>query len=209
RYNLKQWWDTEVLQCLPQAHDEVSKTCREVARIIRPRDESVDGYQDYHRPHELTVLGETFAFEISHSVRDFMPHFTTSYSPFAVRVRPGRRREETSSKGSSISKNPSLTGQSSTSSTTSSASESSSEESEEELDNSDSQISPSKDSTSDNVTFEALFPSMRQVYGTEVKNPSKQDIAIYKSLCETVNMNVNLNVLDTFFEDLGSELDER
>nr|CAD7430340.1 unnamed protein product [Timema monikensis] len=180
RYNLKQWWDAEVLQCLPQAHDEVSKTCREVARIVRPQDESVDGYQDYHRPHELTVLGETFAFEISHSVRDFMPHFTTSYSPFAVRVRPGRRREETSSKGSSISKNPSLTGQSSTSSTTSSASESSSEESEEELDNSDSQISPSKDSTSDNVTFEALFPSMRRVYGTEVKNPSKQDIAIYK-----------------------------
>nr|CAD7406100.1 unnamed protein product [Timema poppensis] len=228
RYNLKQWWDTEVLQCLPQAHDEVSKTCREVARIVRPQDESVDGYQDYHRPHELTVLGETFAFEISHSVRDFMPHFTTSYSPFAVRVRPGRRREETSSKGSSISKNPSLTGQSSTSSTTSSArldieevnlhlrggrvenhlvkttpslsnqdlnldlavlgsqaqhdtsAESSSEESEEELDNSDSQISPSKDSTSDNVTFEALFPSMRRVYGTEVKNPSKQDIAIYK-----------------------------
>nr|CAD7393515.1 unnamed protein product [Timema cristinae] len=69
RYNLKQWWDTEVLQCLPQAHDEVSKTCREVARIVRPQDESVDGYQDYHRPHELTVLGETFAFEISHSVR--------------------------------------------------------------------------------------------------------------------------------------------
>nr|CAD7577451.1 unnamed protein product [Timema californicum] len=180
QYNLKQWWDTEVLQCLPQAHDEVSKTCREVALIVRPQDESVDGYQDYHRPHELTVLGETFAFEISHSVRDFMPHFTTSYSPFAVRVRPGRRREETSSKGNSISKNPSLTGQSSTSSTTSSASESSSEESEEELDNSDSQISPSKDSTSDNVTFEALFPSMRRVYGTEVKNPSKQDIAIYK-----------------------------
>nr|CAD7194683.1 unnamed protein product [Timema douglasi] len=153
---------------------------QDFARIVRPQDESVDGYQDYHRPHELTVLGETFAFEISHSVRDFMPHFTTSYSPFAVRVRPGRRREETSSKGSSISKNPSLTGQSSTSSTTSSASESSSEESEEELDNSDSQISPSKDSTSDNVTFEALFPSMRRVYGTEVKNPSKQDIAIYK-----------------------------
>ena len=48
-----------------------------------------------------------------------MPNFTTDFSPFAVRIRPGRRREETSSKGGTM-KNPSLTGQSSTSSTTSS-----------------------------------------------------------------------------------------
>jgi hypothetical protein len=52
--------------------------------------------------------------------RDFMPHFTTNFSPFTVRIRPGRRREETSSKGGTM-KNPSLTGQSSTSSATSSA----------------------------------------------------------------------------------------
>lgn len=52
--------------------------------------------------------------------RDFMPHFTTNFSPFTVRIRPGRRREETSLKGRTM-KNPSLTGQSSTSSTASSA----------------------------------------------------------------------------------------
>lgn len=49
-----------------------------------------------------------------------MPHFTTSFSPFAVRIRPGRRREETGNKNLNM-KNPSMTGQSSTSSTTSSA----------------------------------------------------------------------------------------
>lgn len=74
----------------------------------------------YFRPYELSLLSEVYAYKISHSVRDFMPHFTTCYSPFAVRVRPGRRREEAGSKNLNM-KNPSMTGQSSTSSTTSSA----------------------------------------------------------------------------------------
>jgi len=74
----------------------------------------------YFRPYELSLLSEVYAYKISHSVRDFMPHFTTCYSPFAVRVRPGRRREEAGTKNLNM-KNPSMTGQSSTSSTTSSA----------------------------------------------------------------------------------------
>ncbi|PNF18467.1 Polyphosphoinositide phosphatase [Cryptotermes secundus] len=114
--------------------------------------------------------------------RDFMPHFTTNFSPFTVRIRPGRRREETSSKGGTM-KNPSLTGQSSTSSTTSSASSSSESEDTDEEDNghiTDSQLTPSKDSSSRNITFEALFPSMRQVYGMEIEHPKKSDILMYK-----------------------------
>lgn len=87
---------------------------------VRPEEESIDGYMDYHRPYELTFLSETFTSEISHSVRDFMPNSTTNVSPFEVRIRPGRRWEETGAKTSM--KNPSLTGQSSTSSTTSSGS---------------------------------------------------------------------------------------
>lgn len=74
----------------------------------------------YFRPYELSLLSEIYAYKISHSIRDFMPHFTTCYSPFAVRVRPGRRREEAGNKNLNM-KNPSMTGQSSTSSTTSSA----------------------------------------------------------------------------------------
>ena len=48
-----------------------------------------------------------------------MPNFGTDFSPFAVRVRPGKRREELSSKNALALRNPSLTGQSSTSSTAS------------------------------------------------------------------------------------------
>lgn len=77
-------------------------------------------YIFFYRPYELSLLSEVYAYKISHSVRDFMPHFTTSFSPFAVRIRPGRRREETGNKNLNM-KNPSMTGQSSTSSTTSSA----------------------------------------------------------------------------------------
>jgi hypothetical protein len=36
--------------------------------------------QDYYRPFELTVVGELFTFkEVSHSVRDYMPHCCTDY----------------------------------------------------------------------------------------------------------------------------------
>lgn len=48
-----------------------------------------------------------------------MPNCTVNYSPFAVRTRPDKRREDVMQKGNAI-KSPSVTGQSSTSSTTSS-----------------------------------------------------------------------------------------
>ncbi|KAJ4450362.1 hypothetical protein ANN_01783 [Periplaneta americana] len=181
-----QWWDSEVLKCLPRAYDEVYKSCSEIVQVNR-EEEMVDGYLDYHRPYEFSLLSEMFAYKISHSVRDFMPHFTTNFSPFTVRIRPGRRREETSSKGGTI-KNPSLTGQSSTSSTTSSASSSPESEDSDEEDNdhnTDSQLTPSKDSSSGNITFESLFPSMRQVYGMEIQHPKKSDILMYKRLLHT------------------------
>jgi hypothetical protein len=37
-------------------------------------------FEDYYRPFELTVVGELFTFkEVSHSVRDYMPHCCTDY----------------------------------------------------------------------------------------------------------------------------------
>ncbi|XP_068081775.1 polyphosphoinositide phosphatase isoform X2 [Anabrus simplex] len=176
---LTQWWDTEVLRYLPLACDEVKKEYQEVVKVSC-KDERVDGYLDYHRPYEMSVLSEMYVYKISHSVRDFMPHCTTDFSPFTVRARPGRRREESTPKAGTM-KNPSLTGQSSTSSTTSSASSSmESEDTDEDDHKTDSQLTPSKDTCSGNVTFEALFPPMRQVYGMEVDCPKKADINIYK-----------------------------
>ncbi|KAL0277006.1 UNVERIFIED_CONTAM: hypothetical protein PYX00_004440 [Menopon gallinae] len=179
---LTQWWDPEILNFLPRSYEEMTKKSIELI-AVRPDEECVDGYLDYHRPNELTVLSETFSHDISHSVRDFMPNFTTNISPFAVRVRPGRRREETGSKTSM--KNPSLTGQCSTSSTTSSGSSGSSDSEEscsgEEDLTAESRCSPSKDSScSESTSFEKLFPSMKEVYGVEPEEPQKKNMLLYR-----------------------------
>lgn len=116
---LSQWWDTDVLKCLPYAYNDLAKACSEIIRIHQKDAEMIDAYSDYHRPYELSILSEVFACKISNSIRDFMPNATVNYSPFTLRIRPGKRREHTSNK--SQMKNPSLTGQSSTSSTASSS----------------------------------------------------------------------------------------
>ncbi|KAG8331674.1 phosphatidylinositol-3,5-bisphosphate 5-phosphatase, variant 2 [Homalodisca vitripennis] len=176
-----QWWDQEVMQCLPLSVAQCHKTCKDFLKVSPLDIEFVDAYSDFHRPHEFTELNETYANKISHSVRDFMPHCVTDFSPFTVRIRPGRRREETG-RGATAGKNPSLTGQSSTSST---ASTDSSEESDEEsLDPHHSESyhsSPAKDMTSSGlVTFDSLFPSFQQTYGQELQPPSKSDTHLYK-----------------------------
>jgi hypothetical protein len=68
-----QWWNAEVLQCLPVACDEVFKSCGEIVQVDRD-EEMVDGYLDYHRPYEFSVLSEMFAYKISHSVRCVVNH---------------------------------------------------------------------------------------------------------------------------------------
>ncbi|XP_015184747.1 PREDICTED: polyphosphoinositide phosphatase isoform X2 [Polistes dominula] len=178
---LTQWWNKNVLKCLPYAFNEVTKTCSEMIQVQSTYEEMIDIYYDYHRPYELSIFLDLYAYIISHSVRDFMPHFTTSFSPFAVRIRPGRRREETGNKNLNM-KNPSMTGQSSTSSTTSSASsseDSTSDEDESHPQMNDSQLFASKDN-SELMSFECLFPSMKEVYGMQPEYPARNDIILYK-----------------------------
>uniref|UniRef100_A0A1B6MPG8 Uncharacterized protein n=1 Tax=Graphocephala atropunctata TaxID=36148 RepID=A0A1B6MPG8_9HEMI len=169
------------MDCLPFSVAQCHKTCKGFTQVYPQDIEFVDAYSDFHRPHEFTELNETYANKISHSVRDFMPHCVTDFSPFTVRIRPGRRREEMG-RGAAAGKNPSLTGQSSTSST---ASTDSSEESDEEsMDPHHSESyhsSPAKDMTSSGlVTFDSLFPSFQQTYGQELQPPSKADTHLYK-----------------------------
>lgn len=116
---LSQWWDTDVLKCLPYAYNNLAKACTEIIRIHQRDAEMIDAYVDYHRPYELSIVSDVFSYQISNSIRDFMPNGTTNYSPFTIRIRPGKRREQMSNKN--LMKNPSLTGQSSTSSTASSS----------------------------------------------------------------------------------------
>ncbi|KAJ1519714.1 hypothetical protein ONE63_004974 [Megalurothrips usitatus] len=182
RTPLTMWWDKEILDALPRSQDELKRTYMQVAKV-HPRDEIVDAYQDYYQPMRFSVLDELFPYKISNSVRDFMPHFTTDYSPFTVRARPGRRSEESTSRGTTM-KNPSLTGQSSTSSATSSASSGAdSEESDIEEDwglPSDSHSTPSSKDSVKTTTFEAMFPSMHQVYGMQPETPKQTDMQMLR-----------------------------
>merc|ERR1712025_451459 len=88
---------------------------------LQKLDTHLDPQDDYYRPFELTVLQDLFTFsEINHSVRDYMPHFTTDYSPFSARVRQGKKREEmtmNNNKNKPLAKNPSIAGNSTSSST--------------------------------------------------------------------------------------------
>lgn len=118
--SLTQWCDLNVMKSLPYAYNDLTKTCFEIIQVHFKDAEMIDAYSDYHRPYELSVLNDMYSFKISNSVRDFMPNFTTDYSPFIIRIRPVRRREENSNKGLAM-KNPSVTGQSSTSSAASSS----------------------------------------------------------------------------------------
>lgn len=63
-----QWWDASVIKCLPHAKNEVMKHCSEII-IVDQYDEMVDGYTDYYKPYEFTVMSSTHAYKISHSVR--------------------------------------------------------------------------------------------------------------------------------------------
>ncbi|XP_056641119.1 polyphosphoinositide phosphatase isoform X2 [Diorhabda sublineata] len=180
--SLTQWWDEGVLRSLPYAYNDLTKGCSELIQVHSQDAEMIDSYVEYYRPYELTVLSDVFALKISNSIRDFMPTSTINFSPFTIRVRPVRRREHNSSKPNAM-KNPSVTGQSSvcsTASSTSSSSDEGSADEEESSNTNDSLAVPSKDTIPEPITFKSLFPTMKQVYGTELKKPNFQDVLTYK-----------------------------
>jgi len=177
---LTQWWRAALVNHLPLSSEINNKPCIQLNRAQN----MTESTEDYYHPFELTVLQDLFAFsEINHSVRDYMPNFTTDFSPFSARVRLGKKREEMSSSKTNLSmKNPSVAGNS-TSSTTST---------EDDSDQSGSESSDSEPSYSERnslagdrtnlgyVSFESLFPSMKSVYGMEVRDPSPEDMQLYR-----------------------------
>lgn len=177
--SLSQWWDKDVVDCLPYSYNDSTKSCYEIIQVHSKDVEMIDAYVDYHRPNELSVLSEVFAFQISHSFKDFMPNFTTDYSPFSIRIRPVRKRDDISSKGNMI-KNPSVSGQSSTSSAASSTSSSEEDSAADDDCFHESSMTGSKTSDSQPLTFKSLFPTMKEVYGTELSSPKEEDLLAYK-----------------------------
>ena len=179
---LTQWWQPDLIRHLPLPRE----ICEKSVEQLVARQSRLELLDDYYRPGELTVLQELFAFsEINHSVRDFMPNFTTDFSPFSPRVRLGKKREEmSSSKTNLATKNPSVAG-TSTSSTTSTEEESDESEnmSEEEEDTQLSPFSPEQPHQESPVTglitFSSLLPASNIV---SVPPPSPSDLQLYRSM---------------------------
>lgn len=179
-----QWWDSEVMETLPVPVEEARKKVALLMPVTKT-EPKVDLYADHHRPTEFCILSELFSYHMSHSVRDYMPHFTTDESPFSVRRRPGKRQEELSrshSSGSQSPKNPNMTGQASTSSTASSGTSSTESEAsdEDELSISSTFSDDDDDTTIPSLSLASFFPPMTDTYGDYLHEPSRADNAIYK-----------------------------
>lgn len=167
---LTQWVNPLVLRHLPYSTSDANKIVKELIRVHSKDLEMIDYYSNYHIPYKWTGLEEHIAFQISHLARNFMPTYRTNFSPF----QPGRRRE-----GRGSLKNPSLTGQSSTSSTTSSTSssleEGSSSDDESVMDSRNSSKIDERTQTKF-VSFASLLPSMKEVYGCEPRYPDRHNL---------------------------------
>lgn len=163
RLPLTQWWGDKEVTSLSREYLERNALAKPLKNVL-----AIDVYSDFHRINEFTPFTDIFPSTISHSIRDFMPNCVTDFSPFTVRVGPGRRREE-NNKGF---KNPSVSGTSSTSSATSS--DECSQESEEEEPKTESRqsMSPAKGSTESARSSQGNIFSPRPI--------TAQDLLLYK-----------------------------
>ena len=93
----RQWWDRKYLKSLPRAYDEYEKesTCYaiETRRDLMTLDERLDFFFDAYRPFEITYISSMFPLQILNTVRDFMPSTSVNYSPFCLRLGPGKLQE--------------------------------------------------------------------------------------------------------------------
>ncbi|KFM61067.1 Polyphosphoinositide phosphatase, partial [Stegodyphus mimosarum] len=169
------------MDCLPLAilegKRELETSLTEIVKT-HPVDPRTDGFFDHYRPFEITSIADLLSFSMNHSMRDIMPSFTSDYSPFSVRVRPGRKRESIGEKPP----NPSVTGISSTASASSGASDTDSGDSSSE-DNFvylDSEESTYSLALTRGITFENIFSNMKQIYGSDLQLPSEKDTKLYQ-----------------------------
>lgn len=171
---LTQWVSPVIMRHLPYSTSDSNKIVKELIRVHSKDLEMIDFYSNYHLPYRWTAFEDHIAFEIAHLARNFMPTYRTNFSPFE----PGRKREGRDA----TLMNPSLTGQSSTSSATGSNSSSMDEGS-----SSDDEPVTEKGGggggggTTDTthkklVSFAELFPSMRQIYGSEPQPPTQENM---------------------------------
>ncbi|XP_077866108.1 polyphosphoinositide phosphatase-like [Saccoglossus kowalevskii] len=192
-----EWFDLTTLKALPFPYDEESKTINGGDVIIGYLgDERVDPYIEYYKPHELTVYSDLFYYSMSHSIRDFMPKFVVNYSPFAVRVQPGRRKESRkgNQKASAERKNAAGSPSATSSDSNSSSSDDGSSSDEDGLSFSASPMSPSPRGGDRSLTLNDYFPTMAQSYGVEISKYKRHDIQAYQRFV-SVEMNAKHSVI--------------
>lgn len=170
------WIRPIVLRSLPHSTSDSCKIVSEFIRVQSPYEEMVDCYANYYIPNRYTPFEEQIAFQI----KSFRANSSNQdYSPFVP-----RKREVATT-------NPSLTGQSSTSSYTGSASSScdddQSSDDETQLGevaiNSLVNVTPVK-----SATFDSVLGSMKDVYGMELKRPSRESQRVYRTYVQTGKM---------------------
>lgn len=92
------WWDRRLLKSLPRAYNEHDKESNcftlEVRSGSQTLKERIDYYDDAYRPYEITYLASSFSNQILHTIKDFMPVGVTNYSPFCLRLGPGKLKEK-------------------------------------------------------------------------------------------------------------------
>lgn len=173
------WIRHTIRKSLPNSCSDSHKVVKELFRVHSKDLEMIDAYSNYHQSFKWTDLSEHISYEISLLAMRYMPTFRTNFSPFRRQVQTHTMR-----------KNPSLTGQSSTSSMNSNDSSSSAggdSSTDEDLSVS---LTPTHKETLGNkmdacghsnlLKLDELLPKMEDVYGCKVNNPSKESIAIYK-----------------------------
>ncbi|XP_050548305.1 polyphosphoinositide phosphatase isoform X3 [Daktulosphaira vitifoliae] len=171
---LTQWWDDDVLDCLPLSYAEHKKQYNHICPSNALKADDFDSFAYFYRTDEFSVMSESYTFEISHSVRDFMPNCVTDFSPFSIRIRPGKKREQISDK----TKNPSMTGSSSTNSINSSSSCGTSE-SDDDTNYSKRTESLNIVSKDNSITFDIQAEQIIS-YGINLCTIKPNDIATYK-----------------------------
>ncbi|XP_058975883.1 polyphosphoinositide phosphatase-like [Musca domestica] len=170
------WVRLKIRKCLPYSCSDSNRIVKELFRVHTRDLEMIDGYSNFYQSFKWTELNEHISFEISQVAMRHLPTFRTNYSPFQKQIQERKKP-----------KNPSLTGQSSTSSTASNDSSSSSEaddtSTDEEFSASLSLKEQNQKQTKEietSITLESLLPPMEEVYGCKVSNPSKESMDIYK-----------------------------
>ncbi|RWS26220.1 hypothetical protein B4U80_07919 [Leptotrombidium deliense] len=212
-----QWWNEKVAVCLPRAAREVFKNESSKFECCYSQQcdegESKDEFYEHYKPYELTIFMETLSFQMPHTERD-MPNFTEDYSPFCVRVRPGKRIESIMSTNNKLMlPNSSLSGNASTSSTSSSASELDSDFSDEEMSNFChlKKGSSSSSSTTSPVkkVSEFSFNDLSRSYGTLMLRPKSNDLKVYEkyaNMAKICEQKSDKKIFDNFETELKHDL---